>query len=136
MSDFKKFLLGLSFILFFIIASQLVIIYRAYIYSIGLDRDIVLLILWLIPSIVSFSITSFSKNYVFLKNIIFIVFITVLAPITHYLVDLFNLTEVDFGGLIGMKVTIPLFLIMSILTVGLGFVFGSIFKIWLRSTHM
>lgn len=128
MNDAKAWWTGFALITAFVLVSELTVVFNEYVYGrLGLSRNLILTILWLLPVIASFLVVYLSKKKRVFKGLSFILVLSVLGPLAHYLSGEFGAT-IDFAGLPGLKVTFQIYLVLSVLTAGLGTVVGLFFK--------
>jgi hypothetical protein len=127
-SDKKLWWIEFLLIAAFVLMSELSIVFREYVYiRLGLNRNVVLGALWLLPVIASFLVTYFSTQRKALMGLSFILVLCVLGPLVHFFFGWLGAT-IDLGGLPGLKVTFQIYLILGALTIGFGTVAGVLFR--------
>lgn len=128
MNDVKAWWAGFALIVTFVLMSELIIIFRDYVYNrLGLSRDLILIMLWLLPTIASFLVVYLSRNRRVLKGLSLILVLNLLGPLVHFLSGQLGAT-IDLAGLPGLKITFQIYLVLSTLTIGFGAVMGMFFK--------
>jgi hypothetical protein len=128
MHDAKTWWIGVSLIVTFILMGELAMLFREYLYSrLGLSRDLILSVLWLLPIIASFIVVYHSNKKKVLKGFSLIIVLSVLGPLVHFLSGQLGVT-IDFSGFPGMKVTFQVYFILGVLTIGFGVVVGVLFN--------
>ncbi|MCP4487286.1 MAG: hypothetical protein GY820_08215 [Gammaproteobacteria bacterium] len=128
MDDLKTWWSGFAIIVAFIVIGELSIVFREYVYArMGLSRNFVLMLLWLLPVIASFLVVFRSKKRKLLKGLSFILVLSFLGPLAHFLFGQLGAT-IDFAGLQGLRVTFQIYLVLSVVTIGLGSVIGILFS--------
>lgn len=128
MNDTKAWWIGFFLIVFFILMSELIVVFREYVYSrLGLSRNLVLSLLWILPIISSFVVVSLSKKNRVLKGLSLIFILSFLGPLTHFITGQFG-AVIDFSSLSGLKVTFSIYLVLSSLTIGFGTFVGMLVK--------
>ncbi|MEW6429057.1 MAG: hypothetical protein AB1568_13595 [Thermodesulfobacteriota bacterium] len=124
MSKLQLWWIGLLIIAFFVLSSEFVIIFNSYIFSrLGLNRNIILSLLWLLPAISSFIAAFFSSKNSLLLGLSYIPILSILGPIIHFFSGQLGAT-VDFGGISGLRITFPIYFVLSVITVGIGSLTG------------
>jgi hypothetical protein len=126
-NDNKGWLLGFILIVVFILLGEAIVIFYDYISLLGFSIDFALSILWLLPVIASFLAVFYSKNNGILKGFSLVVILSTLGPLTHLLCGYFG-ARIDMAGISGLRVTVPLDLVLGIPTVGLGVLVGFLVK--------
>ena len=102
--------------------------FPTYVYTrIGVNRNAVLIFLWSMPAAASFIVAMKAKAAPLLQGLSFVIVVTILGPLSHLFADYFGAT-VDLGGLEGLRATVPIFFVMSVITVGAGAVAGMLFR--------
>lgn len=128
MNDAKAWWIGFTLIVAFVLISELTVLFREYVYSrLGLSRNLILTLLWLLPVIASFLVVYLSKKRRVLKGLSFVLVLSVFGPLAHFLSGQLGAT-IDFAGLSGLKVTFQIYFVLSMLTAGFGTVVGMLFK--------
>lgn len=128
MNNTKAWWIGFILIATFILLSELTVVFKEYVYSrLGLSRNLILSVLWLLPIIASFVVVSLSQKRRVLNGLSLILVLSVLGPLVHFLSGQFG-AVIDFSGLPGLKVTFPIYLVLSSLTIGVGTVVGMIVR--------
>ena len=128
MNDAEAWWIGFALILAFILMGELTVAFRDYIYGrLGLSRNVVSTVLWLMPVIASFLVVALSTKRRVLKSLSYIVVLSVLGPLAHFVSGQLGAT-IDLAGLPGLNVTFQIYLVLSALTVGFGAMMGFLFK--------
>ena len=128
MNDVKVWWIGFTLIVVFVLMGELTVVFREYVYSrLGLSRNLILSILWLLPIIASFMVVYLSKKRGWLKGLSLILVLGVCGPLAHFLSGQLGAT-IDFAGLSGLKVTFQVYLVLGALTIGFGAVLGTLFN--------
>lgn len=128
MNDTKAWWIGFVPIVAFVLMGELTVVFKEYVYSrLGLNRNLILSVLWLLPIIASLAVVSLSKKRRVLRGLSLILVLSVLGPLVHFVSGQFGAT-IDFAGLPGLKVTFPIYLVLSTPTIGLGTVVGMLVK--------
>ena len=128
MNGLRSWWIGFSLIIIFILMSELAVVFRDYVFSrLGLNRNLVLTLLWLLPAIASFVVVYFSRDRKILKGLSLIPLLSVLGPIIHFLFGKYGAT-IDFGGLEGLRVTFQIYFALSAITIVVGMVVGWLFN--------
>lgn len=128
MTDLRAWFVGCVLTVVFVLASELTVVFREYVYDrLGLSRNLILSMLWLLPVIASFWATFFSERHGVLKSLSLIIVLGLLGPLAHLLAGYLGAT-IDFAGMSGLKVTVQVYLVLSSLTVGFGTVAGLLSK--------
>ncbi len=110
--------------MFFVFAGSISYV-PSYVYErIGLNRDILLLLLWIIPIYVSYYVTINTKNYNILFGLSFILMLPLLGGLTHY-INTKYMGGVDFTGISGAVVIMKLYGFIGIFTSSLGTFIGN-----------
>jgi len=129
MNDVKAWWIGFGLIVIFVLMSELTIIFREYVYSrLGLSRNFILTMLWLLPVIASFLVVYLSKERRVLKGLSFILVLSVLGPVAHFLLGQLGGVAIDLSGMSGLRVTFQIYLVLSVITIGFGAAVGILFK--------
>lgn len=124
----KPWCLGFALVVTFILLGELTIVFKGYVYNcLGLNRNVLLMLLWLIPVIASFLVVYLSKKRGVLKGLSLIPVLSLLGSLIHYLFGQFG-AVIDFPGLTGLRVTFQLYFVLSVLTIGLGSIVGILIK--------
>jgi hypothetical protein len=124
MNDNKAWRIGFILIVVFVLLGQGVVMFHDYVFArLGFSRDLVLLVLWFLPIIASFFTVVYSNDKRILKGFSLGVVLTILGPLTHFFSGYLGAT-IDMPGISGLKVTIQIYLGLSMLTVGLGILAG------------
>ncbi|WP_020558672.1 hypothetical protein [Thiofilum flexile] len=128
MSDTKVWWIGFTLIITFIFIGHLVILLPEYAYRrLGLSRDLILLVLWLLSIIASFVVVTLSEKRGVLMALALALISSTLDPLVHFLSGQLGAT-IDFAGLSGLKITFQISLILNLLTIGIGAFLGLILK--------
>jgi hypothetical protein len=128
MHRLKAWWIGFALIIFFILTSESTIIFKEYFFiRLGLNRNLVLTVLWSLPIFASFIAVSFSTYNRIIIGLSYILILSLLAPIAHFLVGQAGVA-IDFGGLVSMRVTFTIYLVLSVITIGIGCVAGILFR--------
>lgn len=124
MSRVKAWLFGFLMIVIFVMVGEFVIIFKDYIFvRLGADRNFVLTILWLLPVFASFVAVFFPKRNGLIAGLSYIPILSVFGPIVHYICGQFG-AKIDFGGLSGLRITFQIYLVLSVITIGIGCIAG------------
>ncbi|WP_419176765.1 hypothetical protein [Desulfosediminicola sp.] len=124
MSKFQAWWIGFLIIVIFVFLSEGVIVFKDYVFSrLGLDRNLVLVLLWLLPVLAGFTAVFLSKKIDIAIGLSYIPIITVLGPFVHFLSGELGAT-IDFSGLAGLKVTFPIYLVLGSIVIGIGSLAG------------
>lgn len=121
--------LGLSIICLSAFISELIVAFPGYVYSrLGIDRDLLLAFLWLLPVFASFIVVFFNSRHGILLSILYIPIQSVICTLVHFLAGELG-AKIDFGGISGLEVTFKIFFIISIITITVGCLLGLLFRI-------
>jgi hypothetical protein len=128
MNKLNAWVIGLVLIVGFILAGEFVTIFRDYFfYRLGLNRNLVLGMLWLVPVLAAFVAVSFSPTKQLLLGGSYVPILSFLGPLAHLIFGLSG-AKVDFSGVEGLKVTFQIFFLLSLVTVGIGCIAGIVFR--------
>ncbi len=128
MSRLKVWLIGLTIILVFVFLSEFAIIFKGYVFGrFGLNRNLILTILWLLPIVSSFIAVFFPEKNGIIAGISYIPILSFLAPIVHFISGQLGAT-IDLGGISGLRITFKIYLVLSVITIGLGCLAGMFSK--------
>jgi len=127
MRRLKPWWLGFLLIVIFVHLGELTIVLDEYIYQLGLDRNIVLILLWFLPVVASYLAVSRSGKIIL--GLSYIPVLSLLGPVVHFLFGEFG-AKIDFGGLAGLRVTVPIEFFFSVITIGTGSVAGKCRVTW------
>jgi len=120
--------LGFLLIIAFVLLSEMIVIFNEYFYHrLGLNRNLVLTLLWLLPVLASFLAVYFSEKGHFVTGLSYIPVLGFLGPTVHLLVSKLGVA-VDFGGLTGLKVTLQVYFFLSTSTMVAGAVMGLLLR--------
>ena len=124
MENLRIWIIGNIILIIFFICAEGISYFSSYVYErIGLNRNILLLLLWIIPIYVSYYVTANTKNYSIIFGLSFIVILPFLGGLIHY-VSTKYIGSVDFIGIKGVIEIIKIYSLIGILTVSLGTVLG------------
>lgn len=128
MNDTKAWWAGCSVLFFFVLTSELTVVFNEYVYGrLGLNRNALISALWVLPICAAFLVSYFSNKKILLKASSLVVILSVLGPIAHFLSGQLG-ARIDFAGLSGLKATMPIYVVLSVLTIGVGTAVGVFFK--------
>lgn len=128
MNDAKAWWMGFALIVVFVFIGELTLAFKEYVfYRLGLNRDLILSAFWLLPVVASFLVVYLSKKGRTFKGLSLIPVLSVLGPLAHFLAGHLGAT-IDLAGLPGIKVTFPIYLVLSVITIGLGTILGALIK--------
>lgn len=124
MNRFKAWWIGFILVITFIFLSEAIIVFKEYVYNrLWLDRNLVLTLLWILPALASFTAVYFSQDKKIILGLSYIPILSLLGPAVHFLVGQLGVT-IDFRGLEGIKVTFQIYLILSVIIIGIGSIAG------------
>ena len=123
----KPWAYGVLLILVFAILGELLMLFDDYVFHrIGVSRDLVLTVVWLLPAAATYVATRYSPTHKLAAGLSFLVIFPLTGAAMHYGIGALGGT-VDFPGLSGAKVVFGLyFTIGSVLIVA-----GTFLGVWL-----
>lgn len=128
MNDTKAWWISVTIITAFVLMSELIVIFREFVYvRMGLSRNLVLSLLWVMPVIAAFLTAFLSEKRRIVKALSLVLVLSVLGPVVHYITGELG-AKVDFEGLPGLRVTIQIYFVLSFLTIGFGAILGILFN--------
>jgi len=120
----RSWLRGFLVIVLFVLLSEATVVFDDYFFGVlGLNPDLTLTLLWVLPAFASFLTTTLGTARKMIIGLSYIPILTVLGPVTHFLAGSFG-TSVDYGGLEGLRVTVPIYFVLSAVTIGIGVLAG------------
>lgn len=115
-------------IIFFLIMGNLAAIFNGYQFNrFGLNRDFVLILVWILPALASFLAVFKSKGGNILLGLSFIPIISFSGPTVHFILGELGII-IDLIGLEGVKVVFQMYLMLSLLTIGIGSTLGKLLR--------
>lgn len=120
----KAWAFGVLIILLFVVIGELLIVFNDYFfYRLGINRDLLFTILWVLPFIASFVAAYYSEKYKLIAGLSYLVLFPLIGAIAHYINGELGGT-VDFVGIRGALTVFKIYLmigsILIIFGTGLG----------------
>lgn len=120
MNGGKAWWIGFALIVLFVFLGELALAFREYVFDrLGLSRNIVFIVLWVLPVVASFIAVFFTDRNRVAIGFSFVPVLGFLGPLGHFIAGGLGV-PIDFAGAPGLKVTVPIYLGISLLTSGLG----------------
>ena len=120
--------LGLSILIFFIISSELTVVFHDYIfYRLGINRNILLTLLWSLPFFSAFIASYYSKKYKLFYGLSYILLLPLFGAFVHYINGELG-GVIDFRGLSGAIVLFKIYLMVGSIIITIGTILGVAFS--------
>jgi hypothetical protein len=117
---------GSLIIILFVILSEGVVTFNNYVYArLGLNRNIVLILLWALPCFASYLVAYYSHHK--LLSLLLIPALAVTGALIHYINGQLG-GVVDFSGIDGVSIVLKIYLIMGCIIILPGIILGILFS--------
>ena len=116
----KAWTLGVLLILAFAIVGELLVAFDDYVFHrLGVDRNLTLSILWVLPLVAAYVATRYSRQHKLLAGLSYLVILTFVGAAAHFASGLLGAT-VDFKGLSGARMVFGIDLAIGSLLIVTG----------------
>lgn len=97
----------------FIILGEASVVFHEYVFHrIGMNRNVLLSVLWLVPLSAAYFLVLLSKSFAFWQLTLNVIFISIVGSGVHYLISLLGVS-VDLNGWAGLKVMFKSYLVLG-----------------------
>ena len=101
LNPFKSWMVGFLVIVFFVLMSELSVALHDYVYfRVGINRNMFLMVLWLLPLLAAFLASYYSNSYKLLLSLSYIIVLPLMLSVVHYLHEDLG-GKIDFSGFPG-----------------------------------
>lgn len=119
---------GLLAILFFVLVGELSVQFNEYVFHrLGINRTAFMSVLWALPVAAAFIAARYSKQNKLLAGMSYAILLPLLGSLAHFVSGELG-GPVDFAGVRGAVVTFKIYLVLAVLTTGLGTALGVAFS--------
>lgn len=120
----KPWSLGVLLILAFAVLGELIVLLDDYVFHrVGINRNALLLVLWILPILASYVASRYSEKRKLLMGLSYLILFPLIGAVVHYISGELGGT-VDFVGLPGAMATFKLYLRVGSILVILGTALG------------
>lgn len=124
----KSWIFSILLILLFIILGETVTIFNDYFYyRLRINRNIFLVVLWVLPFLSSFIISYYSEGFKSLLSLSYIFFIPLMGSVVHYILGQSG-NKVDFTGFSGAITLFKVYFFLCAFLVTFGVISGILLK--------
>lgn len=122
----KPWSLGVLLILAFAVLGELIVLLDDYVlHRVGINRNVLLLILWILPILASYVASRYSERHKLLMGLSYVILFPLIGALVHYISGELGGT-VDFVGLTGAIAIFKLYLGVGSILVILGAALGMV----------
>jgi len=120
----KPWAIGVALVVAFAILGEMAVIFGDYVFHrLGLNRNIVLGALWILPLVASYVATRYSPDRKLLAGLSFLLVVPLIGALAHLVSGALG-ANVDFEGLSGGRVVFGIYLAIGGLVVVIGTILG------------
>ena len=128
MSLFERWVAGVVIIIVFSISIEAILYFHDYIYiRLGINRNVIMLLLWTVPILVSLCIACTAEKYNIVLGLSYIPVVVVSLLLFHFVNGSIG-GKIDFVGVAGVKALFPILFFASSIACGIGTFLGAILK--------
>lgn len=116
--------LGFLVILLFVLVGELSAIFHDYVfYRVGVNRNVFLFVLWILPAGAAFIASYFSKRYKLLSGISYVIVLPILGATAHYVSGQLG-APIDLAGLRGAFIVFKIYFVLGAIAASVGTTLG------------
>ena len=127
----KKNIISISvvIIIIYVILGKITALFGDYIFTrVGMNRNVMLMVLWILPFMASFLITRYSIKYKVIYGLSLAILTTIISVVVNYLIGLSGY-GIDFSGFNGAVELFKILFIVNIFIALIGTLSGLIFPL-------
>ena len=120
--------LGLSILIFFIVFSEMTVVFNEYIFHrLGINRNFLLTTLWFLPLVASFVAAYYSEKHKLIYGLSYIILLPLLGALIHYINGELG-GVIDFRGVPAAVMTFKIYLVLGSVIITVGTILGIAFS--------
>lgn len=124
LNPYKAWSIGFLIIVSFVLIGELSIAFHDYVYSrIGINRNMFLMVLWLLPVFAAFLVSYYSNRYKLLLSLSYIIVLPFMLSVIHYFHGELG-GKIDFSGFPGALVVFKVSFFMGGIAITIGALLG------------
>lgn len=127
--------LGFLVILLFVLIGELSVIFDDYVfYRVGVNRNVFLFVLWILPAGAAFIASYFSRRYKLLSGLSYAIVLPILGATAHYVSGQLG-APTDFAGLRGAFIVFKIHFVLGAIAASVGTTLGLLLSRKRSSQH-